>query len=381
MKFELSEEHKLIRDTVRDFMVNEVAPKVAAYDESGEFPHENIKKLAELGLTGMIIPEEYGGAGTDTVSYCLAIEEMARVCPSTAITVSVNTSVFCEPVYRFGTDALKKNYLVPCARGEAIGGFALTEPGAGSDAGSIKVRAEKKGKDYIINGAKAWVTNAIVGKYFVVMAVTDPEKGKKGLSAFVVDADSRGFRFGPPENKMGIRASKTSQIIFEDCAVPAENLLGGEGMGLQVALGSLEASRVSVASQAVGIAQGCLDEAIKYAKEREQFGKTIAHFQAIQFMIADMATEIDAARLLTLRAACLRDRGVTGYGKESSMAKLFASEACNRVAYKALQIHGSYGYSKEYTIERLYRDARVVPIYEGTSEVQRIVISRDLLKA
>jgi butyryl-CoA dehydrogenase len=380
VQFDLTEEQTMVRETVRDFMREQIAPRVAKYDESGEFPHENLKELAELGLTGMIIPEQYGGAGTDTVSYCLTIEEIARICPSTAITVSVNTSVFCEPVNNFGSEEIKKKYLIPCASGEAIGGFALTEPGAGSDAAGIKTRAERKGSDYILNGTKAWVTNAIVGKYFVVMAVTDPEAGKKGLSAFVVPADSPGFKFGPPENKMGIRASKTSEIILEDCRIPAENLLGEEGMGLRVALSSLEASRVSVAAQAVGIAQGCLDEAIKYANEREQFGRLISKFEAIQFMIADMATEVDAARLLYLRCACLRDMGVTGYGAQSSMAKLMAAEVCNRVAYKALQIHGSYGYSKEYTIERLYRDARVIPIYEGTSEIQRVVISRSLLR-
>jgi butyryl-CoA dehydrogenase len=378
--FELTEEQVMVRETVRDFMREKIAPRVAKYDESGEFPHDNLKELAELGLTGMIIPEEYGGAGSDTVSYCLTIEEIARVCPSTAITISVNTSVFCEPVNNFGSEKIKTKYLTPCASGETIGGFALTEPGAGSDAAGITTRADRKGSQYVLNGTKAWVTNAIVGKYFVVMAVTDPGKGKKGLSAFVVEADSPGFRFGPPENKMGIRASKTSEIILEDCAVPAENMLGEEGMGLRVALASLEASRVSVAAQAVGIAQGCLDEAIKYANAREQFGRLISKLQAIQFMIADMATEVDAARLLYLRCACLRDMGVTGYGAQSSMAKLYAAEACNRVAYKALQIHGSYGYSKEYTIERLYRDARVIPIYEGTSEIQRMVIARSLLK-
>jgi len=380
VQFEFTEEQTMVRETVRDFMREKIAPRVAKYDESGEFPHENLKELAELGLTGMIIPEQYGGAGTDTVSYCLTIEEIARVCPSTAITISVNTSVFCEPVNNFGSEEVKEKYLTPCASGETIGGFALTEPGAGSDAASITTRAERKGSQYILNGTKAWVTNAIVGKYFVIMAVTDPDKGKKGLSAFVVEADSPGFRFGPPENKMGIRASKTSEIILEDCAVPAENMLGEEGMGLRVALASLEASRVSVAAQAVGIAQGCLDEAVKYANAREQFGRLISKLQAIQFMIADMATEIDAARLLYLRCACLRDMGVTGYGAQSSMAKLYAAEVCNRVAYKALQVHGSYGYSKEYPIERLYRDARVIPIYEGTSEIQRMVIARALLQ-
>jgi butyryl-CoA dehydrogenase len=378
--FDLTEEQTMVRETVRDFMREKIAPRVAKYDESGEFPHENLKELAELGLTGMIIPEEYGGAGSDTVSYCLTIEEIARVCPSTAITISVNTSVFCEPVNNFGSEEVKKKYLTPCASGETIGGFALTEPGAGSDAAGIATRADRKGSAYILNGTKAWVTNAIVGKYFVVMAVTDPAAGKKGLSAFVVPADSPGFRFGPPENKMGIRASKTSEIILEDCAVPAANMLGEEGMGMRVALSSLEASRVSVAAQAVGIAQGCLDEAVKYANTREQFGRLISKLQAIQFMIADMATEIDAARLLYLRCACLRDMGVTGYGAQSSMAKLYAAEVANRVAYKALQIHGSYGYSKEYPIERLYRDARVIPIYEGTSEIQRVVIARSLLK-
>jgi butyryl-CoA dehydrogenase len=378
--FDLTEEQTMVRETVRDFMREKIAPRVAAYDESGEFPHENLKELAELGLTGMIIPEQYGGAGSDTVSYCLTIEEIARVCPSTAITISVNTSVFCEPVNNFGSEEVKEKYLKPCASGETVGGFALTEPGAGSDAAGIATRADRKGSEYILNGTKAWVTNAIVGKYFVVMAVTDPAAGKKGLSAFVVPADSPGFRFGPPENKMGIRASKTAEIILEDCAVPEGNMLGEEGMGLRVALSSLEASRVSVAAQAVGIAQGCIDEAVKYANTREQFGRLISKLQAIQFMIADMATEVDAARLLYLRCACLRDMGVTGYGAQSSMAKLYAAEVANRVAYKALQIHGSYGYSKEYPIERLYRDARVIPIYEGTSEIQRLVIARSLLK-
>jgi butyryl-CoA dehydrogenase len=380
MNFDLNEDQRMIRKMVRDFAEERIRPGVFKRDEEGRFIGDLLPGLAELGILGMIVPEAYGGTGLDNVSYALAIEELARVCPSTAVTVSVTNSVCQEPILRFGSEEQKRRFLPPLAKGEQLGGFGLTEPGAGTDAGALQTRAVRDGDAYVLNGAKAWITNTHVGKVFVVMAVTAPGAGSKGVSAFIVTPGLPGFHFLPHEKKMGLRASVTSGISFEDCRVPAENLLGEEGMGLKIALATLEVSRIGIAAQAVGIAQGAFEEAVKYARERRTFGKPIAEHQAVQFMIADMAAQIEAARLLTLRAAALRDRRGPGQAQASSMAKLFASETAKEVCDKAVQIHGAYGYSREYAVERFYRDARVTTIYEGTSEVQRMVISRALLR-
>ncbi len=381
MDFELNEDQHMIASMVRDFAEEKIRPGVAARDAEERFIDDLLPGLAELGLLGMVTPEQYGGSGLDSVSYAIAIEELARVCPSTAVTVSVTNSVCQDPILRFGSEAQKQKFLPPLARGEMIGGFGLTEPGAGSDAVALRTRAVKDGDAYVINGSKAWITNTHVGKVFVVMAVTDPSAGTRGISAFIVTPDMPGFAFMPHEKKMGLRASITSGIAFDDCRVPAENLLGQEGMGLKIALATLEVSRIGIAAQALGIAQGAFEEAVKYAKGRETFGKPIAQHGAIQAMLADSAASIEAARLMTRKAAAMRDASSPGLARASSMAKLFASEAAKAVCDTAVQIHGSYGYSREYPVERFYRDVRVTTIYEGTSEVQRIVIARSLLKA
>ena len=380
MNFELNEDQQMIRQMVRDFAEERIRPGVFKRDEEGRFIEELLPGLAELGLLGMVVPEAYGGTGLDNVAYAVAIEELARVCPSTAVTVSVTNSVCQEPILRFGTEEQKKRFLPPLARGEQLGGFGLTEPGSGSDAAALVTRAVRDGDSYVLNGSKAWITNTHVGKVFVVIAVTTPGIGAKGISAFIVTSDLPGFHFLPHEKKMGLRASVTSGIAFEDCRVPAENLLGEEGMGIKIALATLEVSRIGIAAQAVGIAQGAFEETVKYARERRTFGRPLAGHQAIQFMIADMASQIEAARLLTHRAAALRDRKGPGQAQASSMAKLFASEVAKDACDKAVQIHGAYGYSREYAVERFYRDVRVTTIYEGTSEVQRMVIARALLK-
>jgi len=377
MDFDLTEEQQMVRDMVRDFAQSEIAPNIKELEKKGEFPHEIIKKLGELNLLGMIVPEEYGGAGLDNVSYSLAIEEIAKVCASTAVTLSVTNSVCCYPILIFGTEEQKKRYLVPLASGQWLGAFSLTEPQGGSDAANQKAKAVPDGGDYILNGVKAWVTNVPAANVAVVMAVV-PRGEEKKISAFIVETDHPGFSVGTVEDKMGLRCSKTSEIVLTDCRVPQNQRLGEEGEGLKIALHSLDASRISIGAQCVGIAQGALDLAIRYAKEREQFNRPLGGFQAIQFMLSDMAMEIEAARMLVLRAAGLKDQGrkVTS---AASQAKLYASEMVNRVVGQALQIHGAVGYSKEFDIERFFRDARVTTIYEGTSEIQRIVIARELL--
>jgi alkylation response protein AidB-like acyl-CoA dehydrogenase len=380
MEFAPSENESMIRTMVRDFVEAELRPVVEENERLGRFPSAVVEKMADLGLLGMVIPEEWGGAGLDTVCYAAAIEEVARVCASTAVTLSVTNSVCAYPIFRFGTEAQKTKYLRPLASGRIIGGFCLTEPGAGSDAGGIRARAVRNGDRWILTGEKAWVTNVEVGKVFIVFAVSDPSRGKKGISAFIVEPSFKGFRFGKIEEKMGLRASKTGAVVLEDCEVPAENLLGEEGAGLSIPLASLEAGRIGIGAQGVGIAQAALDEALKYARERRAFGQPIAEFGAIQEKLAEMATLVDASRLLVMRAAADRDAGRAGGRRMSSMAKLFATEAANRIAYEAVQIHGGYGFSKEFPVERYYRDARVTTIYEGTSEIQRIVISRSLIE-
>jgi alkylation response protein AidB-like acyl-CoA dehydrogenase len=380
MDLQLTSEQEMIRDMVRDFAITEIKPQISQFEESGDFPSKIITKMADLGLLGMTIPEQYGGTALDMISYVLAIEEIAKASASVAVTVSVHNSVGAYPIVCFGTEAQKEKYLKSLAAGQKIGGFALSEPGAGSDAANIKVKAKKRGDNYILNGAKAWVTNAISGEIFIVMAMTDSSKRAKGISAFIVEKDFDGFSFGKVEDKMGLRCSKTADVIFENCEVPAENLLGKEGEGFKIALHSLDGARLGVAAQSVGIAQAALEEALQYSKEREAFGKPINEFQAIQFMLADMAIQIEAARLLTWFGASLRDRKVPSYTKEASMAKLFASEVATRATSMALQIHGAYGYSKEYLVERYFRDARVTTIYEGTSEIQRLIIARKVLE-
>lgn len=378
MEFELTEEQRMVMEMVRDFGQSEIAPAVKEYEPKGEFPHEIIAKLGELGLLGMMVPEAFSGAALDTVSACLSIRELAAVCPSTAITVSVTNSVYCGPLINFGSDDQKRKYLEPSAQGQWIGGFALTEPGTGSDASALQAKAEKTDGGWICNGVKSWVTNGEVGKAFVVMLVTDPDGGSKRLSTFILDPSMKGFRFGKIEEKMGLKSSMTTEIILEDCFVPDENLLGERGQGLQIALSTLDGARIGVAAQCIGMAQGAFGEALAYSRERETFGRQLAQHQAVQFMLADAATEIEAGNLLMLNAAQRKDRGEK-HSKEASMAKLFCSEMANRVASSALQIFGAYGYSREYPVERFFRDARVTTIYEGTSEIQRIVIARNLM--
>jgi butyryl-CoA dehydrogenase len=378
MSFELSEEQKMIRAMVREFARTEILPTAAERDRTKEFPRDNLRKMGELGLLGMNVPAEYNGAGVDTVSYSVALQEIAYACASTAVIMSVHNSVACGPIYRFGSDYLKETYLKPLAAGKMIGSFAVTEPGAGSDPASQKTRAVKDGNSYVINGNKVLITTGKNSNVTVVTAYTSREKKHRGISAFVVEKGTPGFSVGKEEEKMGLCASDTVELIFEDCRVPKENLLGKEGDGFVIAMASLDGGRIGIASQSVGLAQACLDAAVAYAKERIQFGKPIAQFQAIRWMIADMATEIEAARLLTFNAAAMRDRG-ENFSAAASMAKVFASEMANQVAYRALQIHGGYGYIRDFPVERFYRDARVLTLYEGTSEIQRTVISNNLL--
>ncbi|MCD6571069.1 MAG: acyl-CoA dehydrogenase [Deltaproteobacteria bacterium] len=378
MSFQLTSEQEMIRLMARDFAKKELEPYADKRDQEEIFPEDVVKKMGEVGLLGMMVPPEYGGSGAGAVSYCLALQEIAYECASTAVTMSV-ANLSAEPLLRFGDEEQKCKYLVPLASGKMLGSFAVTEPGAGSDPGSMKTRAEDKGGYYLVNGTKVFITNGSYAGVINLIARTDPEKGSRGLSAFIVEKDLPGVLVGNKEDKMGLRASNTVELIFEDCKVPRENLLGREGLGFKIAMVALDSGRIGIASQSLGIAQACLDEAIKYAKTRRQFGRLISSFQAIQWMIADMATQIEAANWLTLSAADRKDRGLA-FTKEASMAKLFASETANKAAYKALQIHGGYGYMKEFKIERLYRDARATSIYEGTSEIQRVVIAREVLR-
>jgi len=380
LRFKLTEDQELIRSTIRDFAEHEVRPGAAARDRDSDFPADLLKQLGGMGFMGAVIPVEYGGADIDSIAYALVIEELARVDASLAVTVAVHNSVGAYPIVRWGTEEQKRRYLPPMAAGEALGAFALTEPQAGSDAANLKCRAVRDGDRYIVNGVKAWCTNGPVADTIVLMAVTDPGQGSKGISAFILEAGTPGFQAGTIEDKMGLRSSKTSELVLDNCAIPAANRLGNEGDGLKVALSVLCASRTGIGAQAVGIAQGAFEEALRYAKVREAFGQPLAGFQATQFKLADMATRIEAARLLVLYAASRKedvDRRIFRY---SSMCKLFASEMANEVVAQAVQIHGGYGFSREYPVERFYRDARVTTIYEGTSEIQRLVIARELLK-
>jgi butyryl-CoA dehydrogenase len=379
MDFNPTKEQEMIRHMVSEFAEKEVKPRAAEIDETGEFPWETIKKMAQLNLLGLPIPKEYGGAGVDSVSYSIAVEEISKRCAATGVIMSVHTSVGTYPIYLFGTEEQKKKFVVPLAKGERIGAFALTEPGAGSDAQGVQTTAVLKGDHYILNGSKIFITNGGVAGSVIVMAMTDKSKGHRGISAFIVEKDTEGFSLGSKEKTMGVIGSDTSELVFENCRVPKENLLGEEGMGFKIAMRALDGGRIGIAAQALGIAEGALQESIKYAKEREQFGRPISKFQAVQWMIANMATEIEAARLLTYRASYLKDQGAS-FSKEAAMAKLYASEVARRSTIKALQIHGGYGYTKDYPVERFFRDAKITEIYEGTSEIQRMVIASSLLK-
>ena len=378
MAYQLNEEQRMIRAMVREFARDVVLPTAAERDKTKEFPAENLKKMGELGLMGMNVPPEYNGAGVDSVSYSLALQEIGYACASTAVVMSVHNSVACGPVYLYGSEYQKETYLKPLAAGNMLGSFALTETSAGSDPASQKTKAVKDGDSYVINGTKMFITSGKTSDLTVVTAYTDREKKHRGISAFVVEKGTPGFHVGKEEDKMGLRGSDTVELIFEDCRVPSENLLGQEGDGFVIAMASLDGGRIGIASQSVGLAQACLDAAVSYAKERVQFNKPISRFQGIRWMIADMATQIEAARLLTFNAAAMKDRG-ENFSGAASMAKVFASEMANKVAYQALQIHGGYGYMKEFPVERYYRDVRVFTIYEGTSEIQRIVIANQII--
>ncbi len=379
MNFELTEEQRMVQEMVRAFAEKEVKPVAGQMDHDGLYPADLVRRLGEIGLMGMFVPAEFGGSGMDHVSYIIAMEEISKAWASLAAIMTVNNSLVCASLLRFGSEAQKKKYLVPLAQGEHLGCYALTEPGAGSDAGSIQTQAKREGNDYVLNGTKLFITNGKHADLAIVYAVTRPSRGKEGISAFIVEKGIPGFSVGKLEDKLGLRASDTAGLIFQDCRVPKENLLGEEDAGFKITLATLDGGRIGIAAQAVGIAQACLAESLIYSKQRQQFGRPIGDFQAVQWMLADMATEIDAARLLTYRAAWLSQQGkrVT---KEAAMAKLFASEAANRIAYKAVQIFGGYGYMKELAVERFFRDARVTTLYEGTSEIQRLIIAHHLIQ-
>ncbi|WLD93197.1 acyl-CoA dehydrogenase [Alkalihalobacillus sp. AL-G] len=378
MQFQLSEEHEMLRKMVRDFAKNEVEPTAAERDEEERFDRGLFDQMAELGLTGIPWPEEYGGIGADYLSYVIAVEELSRVCASTGVTLSAHTSLAGWPVYKFGTEEQKQKFLRPMAEGKKLGAYGLTEPGSGSDAAKMKTTAKRDGEEYILNGSKIFITNGGDAEIYVVFAVTDPESKHKGITAFIIEKGTPGFSFGKKEKKLGIRSSPTLEIIFEDCRVPAENRLGDEGEGFKIAMQTLDGGRNGIAAQAVGIAQGALDASVGYAKERQQFGKPIGLQQGVGFKLADMATKVEASRLLTYQAAWRESEGLP-YGKESAMSKLFAGDTAMEVTTEAVQVFGGYGYTKDYPVERYMRDAKITQIYEGTNEIQRLVISRMLL--
>ena len=379
MNFNLTEEHTMIRDAARDFAKTELLPGVIERDETQTFPTEQIKKLGELGFMGMMVDPKYGGAGMDTISYVLAMEELSKVDASASVIVSVNNSLVCWGLEKYGSEEQKQKYLVPLAKGEKIGAFCLSEPEAGSDATSQQTTAIDKGDHYILNGTKNWITNGNSASVYLVIAQTNPEKGHRGINAFIIEKDMPGFEVGLKENKLGIRGSDTHSLLFTDVKVPKENRIGEDGFGFKFAMSTLSGGRIGIASQALGIASGAYELALEYSKQRKAFGKAIHEHQAIAFKLADMATEIEAARLLCLKSAWLKDNKMN-FDKESAMAKVFASEVAMKTTTEAVQIHGGYGFVKEYHVERLMRDAKITQIYEGTSEIQRIVISRSVLK-
>jgi alkylation response protein AidB-like acyl-CoA dehydrogenase len=379
MTFKLTEEQLMIRSMVRELSREEFAPKAMERDKTKEFPIDNLKKLGELGLMGMMVPPEYNGSGADTVSYVLALSEVAYACASTAVVMSVHNSIVCESIMRHGTEEQKERYLKQLATGEILGAFSLTEPNAGSDPSRQSTKAVRDGDSYILNGTKRFTTTGKNAGLIIVTAKTDEKMQHKGISAFLVEKDTPGLTVGPLEDKMGLCASDTTDLIFEDCRIPLENRLGNEGDGFLIAMTGLDGGRIGIAAQSVGVATAAFDASVQYSREREQFGQSISKFQGLRWMIADMATEIEAARLLAFQAAEMKDRG-ENYTLQASMAKLFASEMVNRITAKAIQIHGGYGFTKEYPVERYYRDARVFTIYEGTSEIQRVVISNHIYK-
>jgi alkylation response protein AidB-like acyl-CoA dehydrogenase len=378
MDFLFSEEQILLRESVREFALKEIAPRVKEMDEKKEIPADLLKKIAEMGYLGIIFPPEYGGAGLSYIDYCIILEEISKVDPSIGLTIAAHNSLCSNHIYLFGNEEQKRKYLTRLAKGETLGAWALTEPTAGSDAGSIKTTARKEGNKWILNGTKVFCTNGSTSDIIVVMAVTDKSKGKRGISAFIVEKGTKGFYPGKREDKLGVRASDTSELIFEDAEVPEENLLGEEGRGYHDALTVLDGGRVSIAAFSLGIAVGALESAIKYSKERVQFGQPISNFQAIQWMLAEMATEVDAARLLTLRAAQLKDKKLDAI-KESSMAKYYASEVAVKCANLAVQIFGGYGFTRDFPVEKFYRDSKIATIGEGTSEIQKLIIAKEVL--
>jgi alkylation response protein AidB-like acyl-CoA dehydrogenase len=379
MSYNFTEEQLMIQSMVRDLARTEFAPKAMERDKTKEFPADNLQKLGELGLMGMMVPPEYDGSGADTVSYVLALAEVAYACASTAVVMSVHNSIVCESILRNGTEDQKQNYLKRLATGEIIGAFALTEPNAGSDPVRQTTKAVFDGDSYILTGTKRFTTTGKNAGLIIVTAKTDEDARHKGISAFLVEQGTPGLTVGPLEDKMGLRASDTADLIFEDCRVPAENLLGNEGDGFLIAMTGLDGGRIGIAAQSLGVAQAAFDASVRYTREREQFGQSISKFQGIRWIIADMATEIEAARLMTLSAAAMKDNK-ENFTLQASMAKLYASEMVNRITAKAVQLHGGYGFTKEYPVERFYRDARVFTIYEGTSEIQRVVISNQIFK-
>jgi len=379
MEFSFSKEHILLKQMYREFTENEVKPIAAEIDEEERFPIETVEKMIKAGFMGIPFPKKYGGEGGDNLGYAMAVEELSRACGTTGVILSAHVSLGAHPIYEFGTEDQKQKYLIPLANGEKLGAFGLTEANAGTDASAQQTIAVLDGDSYILNGSKIFITNAGYAHTYIIMAMTDKSAGTRGISAFIVDADTEGFTVGPKEKKLGIKGSSTCELIFENCRIPKENLIGKEGMGFKIAMKTLDGGRIGIAAQALGIAQGALDETINYVKERKQFGKPISAFQNTQFQLADMAVKIEAARLLVYKAAYNKDRGLP-YSNEAAMAKLFASETAMEVTTKAIQLHGGYGYTREYPVERMMRDAKITEIYEGTSEVQKMVISASLLK-
>lgn len=379
MDFTLSKEHLMARQLFQDFAQNEVKPLAQEIDEEERFPEETVEKLKKQGFLGIPLPKEYGGQGADSLAYAMCVEELAKVCGTTSVIVSAHTSLCCDPIKKFGTEAQKQKFLVPLAKGEKLGAFGLTEPGAGTDAAGQQTKAVLDGDEYVLNGSKVFITNGKYADVYVIFAMTDKSKGTKGISAFIVEKGTPGFTFGTKEKKMGIRASATYELIFTDCRIPKENLLGAEGKGFAIAMTTLDGGRIGIASQALGLAAGALEATIAYVKERKQFGKSLGKFQNTAFQLADMATKVEAARALVYRAAIAKDTQAK-FSVEAAMAKLYAAEVAMEVTTKAVQLHGGYGYMREYDVERMMRDAKITEIYEGTSEVQRMVISGSLLK-
>ncbi len=379
MNFNLTKEQQMVRNVMKEFTENEVKPIAAEIDETERFPKENVEKMAKCNILGIPFPVEYGGAGGDEVSYAIAVEELSKSCATTGVILSAHTSLGCWPIYKYGTEEQKRKYLVPLAKGEHLGAFGLTEPNAGTDAAGQQTTAILDGDHYVLNGTKIFITNGGQADTYIIFAMTDKSKGTRGISAFIVEKDCPGFSIGKIEEKMGIRASATAELIFQNCRVPKENLLGKEGEGFKIAMSTLDGGRIGIAAQALGIAAGALDETVKYLKERQQFGRSLSKFQGLQWMVADLATEIDAARLLVYRAAYNKANNLP-YGKEAAMAKLFAANCAMNVTTKCVQLFGGYGYTKDYPIERMMRDAKITEIYEGTSQVQQMVIAAAVLK-